>query len=144
MANTHDTLTSLFTDIADAIRGKTKGTAKIVADNFPAEIAAIPEGLKMAKGTYTTKTTSSDYGITISGIGFTPKYFFLTARHYNYEISEYRSIYIDTVNNIYRASKGMITQDLTKSYVTISNGSVKFANMSFYWEGSPFNWIAFG
>lgn len=44
MPNTHSTLTSLFDDIADAIRAKTGGTADIVADDFPSAIAAIPSG----------------------------------------------------------------------------------------------------
>lgn len=35
MANTHTSLSSLFTDIADAIREKTGDTATIVADDFP-------------------------------------------------------------------------------------------------------------
>lgn len=35
MANTHATLSSLFKNIANSIRGKTGGTASIVADNFP-------------------------------------------------------------------------------------------------------------
>lgn len=41
MPNEHETLTSLFSDIADAIREKTGGTAPIVADDFPDEIAEI-------------------------------------------------------------------------------------------------------
>ena len=44
MANTHTTLTSLFTDIADAIREKKKTTGTIVADNFPSEIRSISGG----------------------------------------------------------------------------------------------------
>lgn len=40
MAN-HSTLTSLFTDIADAIREKTGSTSTIIADNFPETIATI-------------------------------------------------------------------------------------------------------
>ena len=40
MAN-HATLTSLFSDIAKAIRSKTGGTATIVADNFPTAIDSI-------------------------------------------------------------------------------------------------------
>ena len=35
MANTHTSLSSLFTDIADAIREKTGDTGTIVADDFP-------------------------------------------------------------------------------------------------------------
>ena len=42
MPNTHDTLAGLFGDIADAIRGKTGGSAEIVADDFPSAISAIP------------------------------------------------------------------------------------------------------
>ena len=41
MSNKHETLTGLFTDIADAIRTKTGSTESIVADNFPEVIAAI-------------------------------------------------------------------------------------------------------
>ena len=44
MPNTHSTLTSLFSDIADAIRGKTGSSATIVADDFPTAIANIPTG----------------------------------------------------------------------------------------------------
>ena len=44
MPNTHSTLTSLFTDIANAIRAKKGTSADIVADNFPSEIASIPSG----------------------------------------------------------------------------------------------------
>ena len=40
----HTTLTSLFSDIADAIRAKTGSSAAIVADNFPSAIAAISTG----------------------------------------------------------------------------------------------------
>lgn len=44
MPNNHETLTSLFEDIADAIREKTGSEAEIVADEFPEAIAAIPTG----------------------------------------------------------------------------------------------------
>ena len=44
MANTHDSLTSLFTDIADSIRAKTGENRVLIADDFPDEIDAIPSG----------------------------------------------------------------------------------------------------
>lgn len=44
MARTHQTLTSLFTDIAEQIRLKKGSSEDIVADNFPSEIASIPVG----------------------------------------------------------------------------------------------------
>lgn len=44
MAN-HTSLTSLFDDIADAIRAKTGGTSNLVADAFPTAISGIPTGI---------------------------------------------------------------------------------------------------
>lgn len=74
MANTHNTLGELFTDIADAIREKTGSTEQIVADNFPAEIEAIESGggvdylEQRLNGTLTSYSNSnlteiSDYGM---------------------------------------------------------------------------------
>ena len=56
MPNEHETLGSLFTDIADAIRAKTGGSASITADNFPSEIASIPSG----GGTLITKNITAN------------------------------------------------------------------------------------
>lgn len=55
----HASLASLFSDIADAIRGKTGGTAALVADNFPTAIAAIP-GVRVAAVTATVGSSDSD------------------------------------------------------------------------------------
>ena len=44
MPNRHTTLTSLFTDIAGAIRSKTGDSAEIKADDFDTAIKAIPTG----------------------------------------------------------------------------------------------------
>lgn len=52
MANTHETLSSLFSDIADAIRTKTGESGKIVADNFPSKISAISSGIGEKLGSY--------------------------------------------------------------------------------------------
>jgi hypothetical protein len=41
MANTHETLDSLFTDIADSIREKIGSTEIIIADDFPAKIDSV-------------------------------------------------------------------------------------------------------
>jgi len=57
MANTHTTLTSLFTDIADSIRSMKGSTGTIKADNFPAEILSIPTGGLPPIGTLPAKTT---------------------------------------------------------------------------------------
>lgn len=44
MPNTHTTLTSLFTDIADAIRAKSGESGQIVADTFPTAISNLNVG----------------------------------------------------------------------------------------------------
>ncbi len=51
MPNTHTTLTSLFGDIANAIRAKTGKSAQIIADNFPTEIANSPMGVDTSDAT---------------------------------------------------------------------------------------------
>lgn len=60
MANTHTTLTSLFTDIADAIREKKGTTGAIVADNFPSEIAGISTESEVSLTTAQVNTYVSD------------------------------------------------------------------------------------
>ena len=51
MANTHTTLSALFTAIAGAIRAKTGGTDSIVADQFPDAIAGISVGVDTSDAT---------------------------------------------------------------------------------------------
>ena len=75
MPNTHETLTSLFDDIADAIRAKDGTSAEIVADDFPTRIAAIPTGGGGAtvealqvntNGTYTAPTGTAYSPVTVA------------------------------------------------------------------------------
>lgn len=61
----HTSLASLFTDIADAIRGKTGGSAALVADNFPTAIASIP-GCMVASVTATPSSDSGSLSFTVS------------------------------------------------------------------------------
>lgn len=51
MANTHTTLSALFTAIADAIRAKTGSSAAIVADQFPSAISGISTGVDTSDAT---------------------------------------------------------------------------------------------
>lgn len=53
MANSHSNLTSLFTDIASAIREKGGSTGTIVADAFPSAIRLIPTGTNTDDATAT-------------------------------------------------------------------------------------------
>lgn len=59
MPNTHQTLGSLFTDIADAIRAKDGTTPTIIADTFPTRISALPV-LDTSDGTATAADIKSN------------------------------------------------------------------------------------
>lgn len=71
MPNAHETLGSLFSDIADAIRDKKGETSEVkyVADNFPDAIAAISGGystLTTITGTTGSKTVGSEARLAVS------------------------------------------------------------------------------
>ena len=70
MPNTHTTLTSLFSDIADAIRAKTGDSAAIIADNFPAAIQAIgtdiPANVELYSGSGYYSSLEDELSISIS------------------------------------------------------------------------------
>lgn len=57
MANTHETLTNLFSDTANAIRTKTGSTAAIVADDFPTAINGI---VTLSEGVANVTAIASD------------------------------------------------------------------------------------
>ena len=61
MPNTHETLISLFSDIADAIRAKTGDSNDIIADNFPTAISNIPAGGANITITYNNAAVSTNY-----------------------------------------------------------------------------------
>lgn len=69
MPNMHSTLTSLFSDIADAIRAKTGSSETIVADDFPTAIANIPTGGGGITTTEVANATGTTLEITSSGGG---------------------------------------------------------------------------
>ena len=62
MANTHTTLTSLFTEIANSIREKTGSTNTIVADTFPTEIANLRTGFDYSNNEITSIPDYAFYG----------------------------------------------------------------------------------
>ena len=151
MANTHSTLTSLFTDIADAIRGKTKGTAKIVADNFPEAIAAIPAEAKFASGTIKAASSYSKT-LTISGIGFKPKAIIITAPQWYSEQASFVSIYYDfenTSRNFFWVGSMVYQGNQSRMTATASEGSVSFSyttqgDTGFTTYIGSYSWVAIG
>ena len=70
---TYTALPSLFSAIANAIRGKTGSSAQMVADEFPEEIAAIP-GARMATATASPGSGTS-LSLSFSGLQGEPKMF---------------------------------------------------------------------
>lgn len=73
----HTSLASLFSDIADAIRAKTGGSAQIAADDFPTAIAAIPAGLTLAPPL--TARRSGNLTISFTNLLAEPRFFVLYA-----------------------------------------------------------------
>jgi hypothetical protein len=108
MPNTHSTLTALFSDIADAIRSKTGGTASIAASAFPSAIAAIPTG----------PVTSGTSSISVTGI---------------YDISSYSSVSVNvSAQDLFyaRVQNGMY-QDLFEDSAIVNLYSYTLASASF-------------
>ena len=103
MPNRHTTLTSLFTDIAGAIRSKTGDTAKIKADDFDTAIEAIPTG--GGGGEYTTEQL----------LGLEP---IDSLTYEGTSIPQY-SLYRKTINNLY-----------LPNLTTIGVSSLAYANTS--------------
>lgn len=77
MPNRHETLTSLFNDIADAIRGKTGDSAEIKADDFDTAIEAIPTGGPQPEpsddyfyvGRHSSVSSTAPFSVQLSGAG---------------------------------------------------------------------------
>ena len=67
MPNTHQTLGSLFSDIADAIRAKDGTSAQIVADTFPDRIAAIETGIDTSDANATADDILSNKTAYVNG-----------------------------------------------------------------------------
>ena len=60
---THTSLPSLFSDIADAIRGKTDESGLLIADDFPSAISNISSKLSVYTGSYTPSSNTNRPGL---------------------------------------------------------------------------------
>lgn len=105
MPNRHTTLTSLFTDIAGAIRSKTGDSAKIKADDFDTAIEAIPTG-GGGGGGYTTEQL----------LGLEP----IDSFSYDGTTLQDYALIKKTINNIYLPNLTTISQSAL-SYVNTSS-----------------------
>ena len=109
---THETLTSLFSAIADKIRKKTGSTATIVADDFPDAIDSI---LTPTDGTIATKTSSD---LTASGATVT-----VPAGYYASQASKSVATATQATPSISIDSNGLITASTTQSAGYVSSGT---------------------
>lgn len=109
MANKHATLTSLFTDIANAIRAKTGEAGTIVADNFPSAVASIPEAAPYTFLQLITQSTNNDMTVQLDA---SKDYVILCFRAVNVNTLVYRIItFIDGVETIVAdTTENMIAQ----------------------------------
>lgn len=130
MPNTHTTLTSLFSDIADSIRAKTGSSADIVADNFPTEIMNIPTGGTVAvpssdvnfidyDGTILYSYTKADFA-NLTALPANPTHAGLTAQGWNWSLSDAK-IYVNTygfldIGQMYTTDDGK-----TRIYISLTS-----------------------
>lgn len=98
MARTHQTLASLFSDCADAVREKAGISSTIIADELPDQIRAIPQGditlesLSVTEnGIYTPSAghAFSEVDVNVSGGGGGGKTVYLTIANMSNEDSEF-------------------------------------------------------
>ena len=109
---THETLTSLFSAIADKIRKKTGSTAAIVADVFP---DAIDNILTPTDGSITTRTSAN---LTASGATVT-----VPAGYYETQATKSISTATQATPSISVSSSGLITASATQSAGYVSAGT---------------------
>ncbi len=145
MANTHTTLESLFTDIANAIRSKTGDTATIVADNFPAAIQNISTAKPTSGvdfGTVTLSARSTTLSISHS-LGSVPTNAYVFSKSM---YGTYNSLFALDNKSFYEASGDTGGIDYYYNYDTMTatdttiTWTVPFANR---WKADTYLWIAF-
>lgn len=112
MANTHTSLSSLFTSIANKIRAKTGSTSEIIADDFP---DAIDNILTPTDGTIATKTSSD---LTTSGATVT-----VPAGYYETQVTKSVNSATQAIPSISVSSAGLITASSTQPAGYVSSGT---------------------
>ena len=132
MPNTHATLSALFTDVADAIRAKTGGSAAIVADDYPDAIAAIPTGggggsvpandvnFYDYDGAIVASYSAADFA-DLSAMPANPTHTGLTAQGWNWSLSDAKT-YVASYGRLNIGQMYATSDGRTRLYIHLEEG----------------------
>lgn len=131
----YSTLNALFTAIANSIRGKTGGTGKIVADDFPSVIDSLSTGGITPTGTKTI-TTNGSHDVTAFAtaqvnvpVGVTPSGTKTITENGTYDVTSFASAVVNVTGANIRVFTSTVSADATSGSPTIAAANYFIASI---------------
>lgn len=131
----YNTLTELFTAIANSLRGKTGGTGKIVADDFPSVIDGLSTGGITPTGTKTI-TTNGEHDVTSYAkakvnvpVGTTPTGTKTITANGEHDVADFAKALVNVTGLNARVFTATVSKDVTSGQATIAGANSFIASL---------------